>query len=163
MEYPPLLPAGLHVKTWAELQTMCVDGMPLSPNRAALIAGLRRIVDRLCAEGITGDLWIDGSFLTEKLEPGDIDLVLALAPDSYMGGTPNQRQLIEWLGSDNAAVRAQTKQDHHCDTYIFFEVAPGHPLYPGFDPRTYWANQFGRDRNNGPKGIAVLSIPGGVQ
>ena len=163
MDYPPLLAQGLHPRNWTELHDLCATGFPLSQSRATLLAGLRAIVDRLCAENIVGDLWVDGSLLTQKLEPSDVDFVLILQPQVYLNGTPGQRAMIEWLGTRDVAVRAQTKHDYGCDTYICFDTPPGHPLYPGRDMRQYWQNQFGNDRSSSPKGIAVLMIPGGVQ
>ncbi len=34
------------------------------------------IIDRLSQYGIRGDLWVNGSFLTRKIDPSDSDVVL---------------------------------------------------------------------------------------
>lgn len=153
-----MLPPGLHPKGWAELHHLCVGQFPTSSTRADLLTGLRQIVDRLVAEGLVCDVWVDGSFLSEKLDPGDIDLVLAVAPDVYIGGTPEQRGILEWLGSSDAAVHQATKATFGCDTYLFFDAPDVLP-----EMRSYWLKQFGNDRSGNPKGIAILHIPGGVQ
>lgn len=155
MDFPALLPQGLHPKTWAEIEAMCVTGIPLSTSRPTLLAGLRALVDRLVAEGVVGDLWIDGSFVTQKLEPADVDIVLHLSPATFTGGTPTMQDFLRWIGSSDLAVRAQVKAQYHCDSYLCFDVPPV--------PRDYWERQFGRDRDGNLKGIAVLPIPGGVQ
>ncbi len=35
------------------------------------MAGLEAVIKRLVDTRIEGELWIDGSFLTEKIDPGD--------------------------------------------------------------------------------------------
>ncbi|SRR5258708_6242018 len=163
MDYPPLLPNGLHPKTLTELHQVCVAEFPLSQSRASKFAGLRRIVERLAAEGIQGDLWIDGSFLTQKIEPGDIDIALRLEPAFLTQVSTAQTRLLKWFGSGDATIRAEIRRDFSCDSYAFCDIPSGQPGYPGHDMRQYWLNQFGVDRSGAPKGIAVLSILGGVQ
>ena len=155
MDFPALLPHGLHPTTWAVLEAMCVKGIPLSTSRPTLLAGLRALVDRLVAEGVTGELWVDGSFLTQKIDPADVDIVLHLSPTTFTSGTATLQDLLRRIGSRDAAIRADVRSQYHCDSYLCFDVPPV--------PRAYWEGQFGRDRDGKPKGIAVLSIPGGLQ
>lgn len=163
IDYPPLLVVGLHAKTWTEIEALCVTGFPLSQSRSQILSGFRRIVDRLCAEGIEGDIWTDGSFLTQNIEPRDVDFVLRLDIGFIPRITPQQIATLKWLGTDDPQTRAEIKRDYMCDSYVFCDAPVGHPLNPGPDMRQYWLNQFGRDRSRNEKGIAVLSIPGGVR
>jgi hypothetical protein len=162
VDYPPLLPAGLHPKTWGELEALCVTAFQLSQSREEKFSGLRRLIDRLRADGIEGELWVDGSFLTQKNEPGDIDIVLSVDLNFVIRGNPEQLALLSRLGSANPATRAEVLRDYSCDTYILFDIPVGDPNYPGRDMRQYWLDQFGSDRSGNPKGIAVVSIHGGV-
>lgn len=77
-EFPPLLEPGFHVTTLADLRSGCVTAFPLSKSRAQIMDGLEKFVDMLRSEGIVGDLWIDGSFMTQKLDPEDVDIVLSV-------------------------------------------------------------------------------------
>jgi hypothetical protein len=163
MDYPALLAPGLHPKTWTELSALCVDGFPLSQSRPRILQGLRSLVEKLVAEGLELDLWADGSFLTLKDEPGDVDFVLRLDLQVASRLTGSQIALLQWLGTRDLAVRAQIKQDYGCDPYVFVDVPTSHPFSGGVDLRQYWLTQFGADRSNNPKGIATLSIPNGVQ
>ena len=156
-DYPPLLADGLHPRTIEEVQALSVDAFPLSTSRARLMAGLRAMVDLLTADGIQGDLWVDGSFLTGKIDPEDIDVVLELSLATANGATPDQADRLRWLTSQADADVAQKRNDYACDCYAFLEV-PGIPSNRG-----YWLRQFGRDRSNTPKGIVVLQINGGVR
>jgi len=75
------------------------------------MTGLRQVVARITESGISCVLWIDGSFLTEKIDPGDVDLVALVPSRFYDNGTDEQRAVAEWLsGSHN-----QPKKLHRCD------------------------------------------------
>ena len=127
------------------------------------MAGLRRMVERLESGGIRGDLWVDGSFLTEKIDPEDVDIVLEISEVQASNPGPGQDGLIDWLGSTNSEIVAQMKRDYWCHSFVFCGLPIDHPHYPGWDVRKYWTDQFGKSRGNEPKGIAVLLIGGGCQ
>lgn len=148
---------------WEQVEATCVASFPLSGSRAPLFAGLRAIADRLAAGGIAGELWVDGSFLTQKMEPGDVDIVLRVEEDFLNATSPSQQSLLDWFGSANEAAREQRKKQFGCDSYVFCELPEGHPYYPGRSLFEYWKTQFGRDREQTPKGIAVVLISGGEQ
>jgi len=59
-------------------------------NLETLIGGLRFI-------GIEGKVWVDGSFLTEKIDPNDVDILLELDNETWDGLRANQRSDVEWL------------------------------------------------------------------
>ena len=162
-EFPPLLPEGFHPKTLHELETLCVDGFKFSATRPQVMAGLRLMVHRLESEGIPCDLWVDGSFLTEKIDPEDVDIALRISESSLVGAAPSQSALLDWFSSRDDTSVAQTKRDYSCDCFMFCEVPIGHQWHPGFDIRQYWINEFGKSRRNELKGIVVLSVRGGCQ
>lgn len=115
------------------------------------------------AEGIEGDFWLDGSFLTQNIAPQDVDFALRIDTAFLARATPSQKVLLFWLGSADPAVRYQIRHDYLCDSYVFWELPATHLGSPVVDMRQYWLNWFGFDRNRNPKGIAALSIPGGVR
>ncbi|MGI2897452.1 DUF6932 family protein, partial [Vibrio alginolyticus] len=75
MAYPALLEAGMHNMTFTDLESVFVT--PFEPNerRKALLSRLEAFTERLQEVPIDMEVWIDGSFATEKEKPGDIDLV----------------------------------------------------------------------------------------
>ena len=113
------------------------------------MAGLRAMVGLLTADGIRGDLWVDGSFVTKKLEPDDVDVVLELS--ELTGITPEQENRLKWFGSRQPADMGQKRADYSCHCYL--TLSSNHD---------YWLGQFGRDRSANPKGIIVLHLNGGV-
>ncbi len=106
-----------------------------------------------CSKKIVGELWVDGSFLTEKINPEDVDIVLRIDGIFYESSTPEQRAIIDWLNED-------LKTDYHCDSYFFMQFPEGHPLYwEGEYAYAYWMRQWGFNREDDVKGIAVITLP----
>jgi uncharacterized protein DUF6932 len=152
-EFPPLLGPGFYIKSMAELRAMCVDAFPLSKKRPSIMAGLERFVDVLRGDGIVGDLWVDGSFTTEKIDPCDVDVVLRVDSLVYDNATVKQRQTIDMIAVEDL------KKDFSCDAYVFFEYPKGDPLFNLGDwDRAYWIRQYGFNRGAERKGIVVLEL-----
>lgn len=136
--------------TVAELRQLCVDRFPLSTSRAGIMSDLESLVGVLRAALLDVEIWIDGSFVTEKIDPDDVDLVVPFAAEAYDRGTDAQRNALEWLNSN-------TSNQLRCDSYVFAEFAAGHPQHQwSLDRRAYWLKQFGFGRNGQAKGMAVL-------
>lgn len=75
-DFPPLLPPGMHPLSLQELHDLAVAPFAEDVKRAELFQKLQTWAEAVRASGIGGQLWLDGSFLTEKVEPGDIDCIL---------------------------------------------------------------------------------------
>jgi hypothetical protein len=155
-EYPPLWPAGFHYMTVSAMRRRCVDAFPLSSTRVAIVDGLTAVTGRLVNSWVVGELWVDGSFVTEKIDPQDVDVVLRIGAGLYNDSLPEQRAAIDWIISN-------LKESHRCDSYTLMEYSPSDPLFPeGELDRSYWHRQFGFSRGLDYKGIAVISLPRGV-
>lgn len=63
------LPPGQYDATWDEVVATCGN----SPYRRALLNGLRAVLDNLAAARCTR-VYLNGSFVTAKVMPGDYDL-----------------------------------------------------------------------------------------
>ena len=75
--------AGLHEMAVPDMRTMCVANFPLSGTRAMIMEGLIAILKRLRTAGMgDADVWVNGSFLTKKIDPNDVDLLFAWMPQS---------------------------------------------------------------------------------
>lgn len=68
------LPAGIHKVTWKELESR----LGFTPRRVRLLAGLRSALTLLKKAGCH-QVYIDGSFVTSKPHPGDVDVCWAVA------------------------------------------------------------------------------------
>jgi hypothetical protein len=96
-EFPPLLPQGFHSLTLQQLRNLCVDDFPDSKERAQILAGLEAVLERAWAVGIRCTVWLDGSFVTKKIDPDDVDFILLIDAVYYDHGTPKQADFIDWL------------------------------------------------------------------
>lgn len=69
------LPAGVHTCTLQEVQ----DAFGTNDHRNALLSKLCQFIDMMDAQhGLKAPIYVDGSFVTGKTNPSDIDVVLDL-------------------------------------------------------------------------------------
>jgi hypothetical protein len=117
--------------------------------------GLSTFVQTLDTAKVPGELWLDGSFLTEKINPKDVDVILRVDAAVYNAGTPEQHDAIKW-------VNANQKLTLKCDSYAFFEYPVGDALHDeGRWWYSYWHKQWGFSREDDPKGIVVIALSSG--
>ena len=155
-EFPPLLAPGFHPMTLAEVRAKCVDGFPLSKTRDRIMAGLEEALGWLVKAEMAATVWLDGSFMTVKIDPEDVDFVAFVRHTIMEDQTPQQNNVILCLEAD------ELWQSHHCDAYIATEYPRGHPLHEGHtaDAVRYWRKRFGESRGGEPKGIATVTLAG---
>ena len=143
MSYKPILAPGVHDISEMELDNHFLSAFSGSTTRAKLIAGLKRYLAALKGIGVKFEIWIDGSFATEKENPSDIELVV-FGSESEINQLPveTQHQLVSLFD------RVNIKHETGCD--VLFAVAENQNL------RSYWRGWYGFDRDENPKGIARI-------
>jgi hypothetical protein len=128
----------------------------VSSTRSKVMEGFRDVLKRIVRCGLRGELWINGSFLTEKIDPPDIDCVAMIPSQFYDDGSPVQKDVIDWLQSK----ANEPKRLYLCDTsaeLVYDENSPNHYMHA--DMVEYWQRTFGRSVATGtPKGIGVLRL-----
>lgn len=119
------------------------------------MAGLESMVAEFWRQDLVGDLWVDGSFLTIKIDPADVDIVLAMKADFVSTLTATQHNFLEWYSSNNLK-----DTDYCCDNYFFVEYPESHKKFASsVDRRSYWRKWFSTARDGKTrKGIARLSL-----
>jgi hypothetical protein len=148
----PLLLTGRFSFDMSGLRKLCVDPFPDSKTRPAIMDGLDELVSVLRAHRIRGELWIDGSFLTCKVDPNDSDVVLRLDWTFIEAASSGQLAALRWINSDLV-------ETHRCDIYQFVEYPEDHPsFWVGEYLHAYWMRQWGFDRHDNLKGIAVVEL-----
>lgn len=133
-----------------------MDAFVGSLVRREIMAGLDSIYGRLGGLAITGEMWVNGSFMTQKPEPDDVDIVVYAPATFFDGGTVKQREFLNWLADDRDTVRALFS----CHTAAIAEYPAGsimHALY--IATRGDYADKFGHSVvTREPKGIAVIPL-----
>lgn len=136
-EFPAPLSAGFHPMTVAAVRTLCVTGIKGSIRRSLIMDRLTEVIRKLSEAGIIGEIWLDGSFVTEKIDPDDVDTLLRISSDQYDSDVAT-RTIVDWASA------AELKETHSCDAYKWIEYSAGHPLFPDSqDSRRYWTDFFG--------------------
>ena len=72
-----LLPVGTHDCSFEELREHFA-GLRSTRRRRDLAEALRRYLEEVRATGLAVAVIVDGSFVTDKEDPGDIDLILVV-------------------------------------------------------------------------------------
>lgn len=151
-EFPPLLAPGFHGYRLDALRALCVDQFQGSLTRGAIMDGFEQVVAMLNAGGLKMELWVDGSFLTAKLNPDDVDFAARVDEADWRSATAQQKSLIGWLNATDL------RPSHRCDAYGFVDFV-SLPNGAGEWGRAYWLRQFGFSRADNPKGMATLQLP----
>jgi hypothetical protein len=153
-EYPPLLGPGLHKMSAAELKKRVVDAFPLSQSRPTLWVNFLDLLNTLHKLKIPCEIWVDGSFLTEKIEPADVDFVADIPVEILHTGSPAQGALIKKLADHGF------KNPEKLHSFVIFKVPPGDTDFAAMKAaRDQWQKDFGLSYvKKDPKGIAVLEV-----
>lgn len=91
--------------------------------------------------------WIDGSFVTKKIDPGDIDVV------SFVNSQNFTNALLQFDMNLSDPV-CFVKTLYNVDNYIVIDFEDTHPYYIKMQEQIkYWQEFFSSDRNDKPKAI----------
>lgn len=145
MSHKPLLAPGLHDIEENDLDNHFLSGFAGSTTRTQLVQNLKRYLQALRQYGIRFEIWIDGSFATDKRDPNDIDLIV-FASEAEVSALPAHTKVSLASLFD----RVNIKHALGCD--VLFAVAEDQSV------RSYWRGWYGFDRNEEPKGIARIKV-----
>lgn len=153
-EFPPLLERGFHKLSVDDLKALAVDAFPKSQRRPTLWVNFLSVLARLEEAGIACDIWIDGSFLTKKIEPDDVDFVVDIPIGAFSAPDQKQRAILSELG----ACAFRCNLDLH--SFVMFNAPVGHVDYPmAYQLHKQWENDFGVSFvKREPKGIAIVEV-----
>lgn len=154
-EFPPLLKPGRHVLSLNELRSLCVASKKfgLSITRKRLQQNLEVVIEKLSAATIIGEVWIDGSYLTEKIDPDDVDVVLRVASDIY-DTDAEKRAVVDWASSP------ELRDTHSCHSLKWIEYSQDHPLFTiSESDRIYFNRLFTKSIRNVRKGVVIIPLP----
>jgi hypothetical protein len=126
-----LLPPGAHECTLSELKA----SFSFTPHRIDILERFGRLLEQLPPAGVRY-LLVDGSFVEDRPEPHDIDVVLAV--DTIMDATP-VAVLLNWVATRHDSVKSL----YACDLYVDDEIGI----------QGYWVRLFGKTRGSSPKGM----------
>lgn len=145
MEFEPLLQAGIHDITKADLSNHFVTPFVNQEKRLKLIERFGFLIEKVEEIGISFEVWINGSFVTKKEEPNDIDVAFFFDPKAANALAPDKKLIFQ-----EVAANSLSKYRYNCDVYFL----PN----DNANLRSYWRGWFGFMRNEQPKGFARINI-----
>ena len=152
-----LLPPGIHRATFVEFETIFVTGIASSRTRLPIYRGYRRFHDDLVDLDVGTHQWINGSYVTTKVDPNDIDLVTHCDGKRLDNLSPQTQRIVREL-FDRDLARAR----YTCHSFCVPHYPKGHPKYDGVQSSIeYWRNWFGRTRQSVPKGFVEIDLSNG--
>jgi hypothetical protein len=146
------LQPGRHVATLEEIETTLVGAFPGSTTRSRLFDRyelIRRAILRLVP---IREQWLNGSFVSDKLDPGDIDVVTVLDSDHT-----DQLDDAEELLLSPLLAQDFTRDIHGCHSFAVAYYPDGHAARAEYEAQAaYWDRQWGHDRDDRAKGYIVV-------
>jgi hypothetical protein len=145
VEWVPLLKPGFYDVPLGNLKesltALFVSPFGDSQHRESLLKYLLALCTEVSNVCIFTEAWIDGSFVTDKEKPNDIDVVLWY--DIGTSISPRELRTYRELKDSNLMMT-----HYCCDVYL---AKNGNDTL-----RQYWENWFGKDRTGHPKGIVRI-------
>ncbi|WP_261925976.1 DUF6932 family protein [Methylorubrum sp. GM97] len=150
-DYAPLLAPGRHYRQLTEIEDLCVRPFLKSAMRPNLFARLCTFVQAIKSADICCEILVNGSFLTVKNDPSDVDVALLMDPDVAESLNADQEALVDAI-NDNIFI---DKVDAFAET--LFPI--GHASFRLDGNERLWSEQYGSEHNGVYlKGIAVLRV-----
>lgn len=136
-----LLPAKKNELTLNEFERFFVSLLPYSSRREELLEQMLVLTEFIKTElDLHFELWIDGSFVSKKREPNDIDLVLLVDYEDFN----ENRILLEEIFTNR--VRLNWK---NIDGYLLILYPESHNFHSyKLSDKAYWYNLFTKTKMN---------------
>ena len=123
--YSFLLPEGMHVCTLSEVEEAMVKPFATSQTRRRIFDGVSRYLADCQIHGVSGRIWLDGSFVTGKNNPGDVDVVSLVSNDLiHRLNSSNQIFALQNLNAGEA-----TKPRYDVHSFAVVSVPSSHAAY----------------------------------
>lgn len=147
-DYPPILRPRIHPMTLDQIRATFVAPLPEATPRLRMFSLFEQWVARLPQLNVTGTLWLDGSFVTRKPEPNDLDCILW--NPSFVGPVSEESKIEVRSMTDWAPAKAAFGVDLYIET----------PLPEARMAReAYWRGIFGFQHDGrSAKGFVELKI-----
>lgn len=144
-----LLPAGIHPATRLEIEDALVRTQPTYQRRVELWGHFNQFITLVAGFLPIDHLFLDGSFVTSRQAPKDIDSSLWIHADAIDNLSPSQSSAFALLWS-------QRMSHYLCDAYLVTPCDASHPRHAEYE---YWKN---RTQASWPayKNRAKLIVPG---
>ena len=108
IDHSPLFKPGFHEIDVDDLDKLFVEPFNDRTRRKELADKLKLFLNKLKEIDAHFEIWIDGSFATEKIKPGDVDIAIIYEPQEINSLPQNQ---IEFLDTDQNLLKIRYNLD----------------------------------------------------
>lgn len=156
------LPPGWHVYDLTKLQEDFVEQFNESTTRNTIFLGFTECIQLLKDKGLQRfEVWIDGSFTTNKIDPSDIDFCVYLKLSDLNALSLEHQQQLNLLATPYGINMIKEKFKCH----MFFVINSEEITDPSkravyLNNKNYWINWFTHDRLGVEKGIVRMIFGG---
>jgi len=121
-------------------------------SRTAIYWNLEQVVQDLLQANITCDIWLDGSLLTDKPDPGDLDITVVIDSQVIDSLDENQLKLVDKL--------TMAEYGEGVDSFVLTRWPIGHEYFgTELDEVSSWNEVYGAEHSKKwLKGFVVLRL-----
>ncbi len=145
-EFPPLFPSGFHDIEIEQFDRYFIEPFEDRSRRLFLKERFFALLNELYQIGIDFEMWIDGSYATEKENPNDIDLMLICKLEDEDKLSVEKHQDFDYLANSS-----EIRDRYHCDFKFAYS-----DYSPHLEVIERYRELYGFSRNKEPKGIPRL-------
>lgn len=147
-----VLPPGRHPASIEDVKSLLVDGFPSSERRRPLFERWVAVREAIRRVTTVEAEWLDGSYVTRKEEPNDIDMLTFFEESAIESLDEASKALLRGL-----VAKELSRELHACHSFLLVVYPEGHPAHAVYQAgRQYWENHFGHDRSGQPKGFLEI-------
>jgi len=147
--YPSLLTPGIHDMDLQGAHELCCEQFASATTRRHIWSRFLVFLKLLMETRGEFEVWVDGSFTTQKPDPGDVDVVVFFDPVWLQGQPPPFTMAFERF--------AKAIKENQIRYSTDARFCPSNDM----NMRSYWRGWYGFDREETPKGIIRLTISSG--
>lgn len=140
-----LIEPGIHSMDMTEFYDTFVAQFTTSQRRQIIFNNLIDFIKSISHSYKVYEIWIDGSYVTQKINPNDVDIVIFFPLEDFIQVSKVWSSLRNAINIDSYSAVAVTEETLN-------KLSPS-DQNKAHNNRNYWKGQFGFDRQDQPKGI----------
>ncbi len=140
-----LIEPGIHSMDMTEFYDTFVAQFTTSQRRQIIFNNLIDFIKSISHSYKIYEIWIDGSYVTQKINPNDVDIVIFFPLEDFIQVSKVWSSLRNAINIDSYSAVAVTEETLN-------KLSPKDQIQ-AHNNRNYWKGQFGFDRQDQPKGI----------
>jgi hypothetical protein len=141
-EFKPILPVGIHSMSIEDFRLFFVERFPQSARRKLIFNKFLQFFEYTLCFGVITEIWLNGSFVTEKPEPGDIDVVMFMDSGKLNNLMDAQKSFLLNI----------------TDIQLNYLTDVRYAMSDDANSRSYWRGWYGFSRDEQPKGFVRLKL-----